>query len=1353
MVKPPETPPRIDLISPPPARLAAPLTPEVKRQIAELTPTTATNVTVTVLGGGIAGLSAAHELIVRGFKVRVIERSVGSLPRDGLTSQDALKGLSEVDLGGVARSQWATTAPTDSPNATKSTRTLAGLGDYTLIDDSGKVVDGGVESRDKIHAFIAIKFDNQSKEYQEEEITRLSKWRLASGKYLQVVALNYEDRRNDAPGMNPNEPLWGPSAALERVRNLKAVFGAITAEWLPATMVTVPVDTRTYAAFGARGAFPGVLVRSHRSTDLLPGEHGFRFFPGFYWHLRNTMFRTPIYDFSDPKNPKRTNSSVHDNLNEVDWQIMADPTRPLPTAFRRKPPASVEEFIEQWQTLRNDLGFRESDMLRFMLRLGRFAASSYRRRREQYARMTWWDFVSLRKLDDLNLQTVYRGGFRRVKPDAARTDAAKKPQADRAPTSIEDDDADFSTETLAAWRGRKTVNGEQPKPESPAEQEASKNAKTKEQLDNEARAADWASREAFLVDSLIKGPEGQLDVGTPDRLPYGLRFRRALRHSPRALVAMDAMVTDAHTQGMLAIQLAMDQLGLNAMTDSTLNGPTSDAWFRHWHRYLDDEGVDFIPGEVTSIDVETGKFTYERSDMTPEERTEYDAKHPIDDSQHYVICAMDPVNVAKILTNSAKTKAAAAAAAAAAASDNAEETRGSSILQVRGEMPSLEDLQYGFTFKWTEVLKHKDKDPQIAEIHKNLCGVTPKQIWEDSMLPDRCGNFVEYYRDWVYGWQRATPDDRSAIDPQKLILSTDNSANPQSKAARAGKDEPNRQDGRFQVLTGIQLFFKRPTAFEHGHIYFAESPWGLMGMSQLQHWRGWKSRQTGIRGNLSLVYGSWRPEKFELGDFVIRRLIVEAQKAHPIGSVEQPEITRETWRSPGEMTCDELADETRLQVAWCRGTDAQFRDDLHVPEISHYHMDDYIQYRGSGGGRAVWNLCPYLINLHDDWDNRPHGEPWNPNSREGRLSAPQGGKGYRVYGRVTPIVFAGSHTRTYTRMSTMEAANESARHAVNSVLWHLSMRREAAEAILNAEELIKRVKVPGDVPKNEQVVATVLKHLETRSLAETLGDAEGILQEIGATPGISEELKFAPGDIVKQARSLANIAAITSAHVSARPLVRGSAEMLRKVDELLRFSQISSADQDSGRLKYVQISESITSPFHVLFVQGGNSSKATKPSAGKGVGSLGRQRPPVRPLDLPVLQTSWFGDFCEVRNHEEYEIPFLDFMKKLDDELYSEWSGNDDAEYEDSSPHELYPTDDNRIRGRPRKRRPHLFDLLQIDSLPDRIDAGEFTVDDTLRTLYSLGGVLLQSIRGPEPVKSVLNLIDSFDALFVKAKR
>ena len=66
---------------------------------------------VTVLGAGITGLTAAHELATRGFRVQVVERAHGS-PTDVVDGDQGAarfrRGLTTPDVGGIARTQWAT---------------------------------------------------------------------------------------------------------------------------------------------------------------------------------------------------------------------------------------------------------------------------------------------------------------------------------------------------------------------------------------------------------------------------------------------------------------------------------------------------------------------------------------------------------------------------------------------------------------------------------------------------------------------------------------------------------------------------------------------------------------------------------------------------------------------------------------------------------------------------------------------------------------------------------------------------------------------------------------------------------------------------------------------------------------------------------------------------------------------------------------------------------------------------------------------------------------------------------------------------------------------------------------------
>ena len=95
------------------------------------------------------------------------------------------------------------------------------------------------------------------------------------------------------------------------------------------------------------------------------------------------------------------------------------------------------------------------------------------------------------------------------------------------------------------------------------------------------------------------------------------------------------------------------------------------------------------------------------------------------------------------------------------------------------------------------------------------------------------------------------------------------------------------------------------------------------------------------------------------------------------------------------------------------------------------------------------NETPYLVPIVGDWDNRPSTDPWNPTGnsfgtvptdehwladldQQNVWQARHGG--YQVHNN--SVVFAGTWTKTFTRMTSMEAACESGRHAVNAILDH-----------------------------------------------------------------------------------------------------------------------------------------------------------------------------------------------------------------------------------------------------------------------------------------------------------------------------
>ena len=110
----------------------------------------------------------------------------------------------------------------------------------------------------------------------------------------------------------------------------------------------------------------------------LPGEHGFRFFPGFYKHIPDTMSRIPFPDGGAP-------GRVNQNLVQCLAGQILQKGKP-PTTFPVRFPQSWAEFRQRLQDLRNrgPLGFNPGELRYFVGRMLRIAVSCQERRLAEY---------------------------------------------------------------------------------------------------------------------------------------------------------------------------------------------------------------------------------------------------------------------------------------------------------------------------------------------------------------------------------------------------------------------------------------------------------------------------------------------------------------------------------------------------------------------------------------------------------------------------------------------------------------------------------------------------------------------------------------------------------------------------------------------------------------------------------------------------------------------------------------------------------------------------------------------------------------------------------------------------------
>lgn len=195
-----------------------------------------------------------------------------------------------------------------------------------------------------------------------------------------------------ALGLNPVVP--SSAAARTRVAVLGGGVSGLTAAHELAERGYAVTVYEYYDAVGGKARsmdVPGTGEGAARKP--LPGEHGFRFFPGFYRNLPDTLRRIPFAGNA---------AGVHDNLRNGTDSLMARsggrPDLHVPLRRATTPPAPGDltvEVLRQTITAALDtvlhLPARESAY--FADRLLVHLTSCDRRREEQWERVPWWDFI------------------------------------------------------------------------------------------------------------------------------------------------------------------------------------------------------------------------------------------------------------------------------------------------------------------------------------------------------------------------------------------------------------------------------------------------------------------------------------------------------------------------------------------------------------------------------------------------------------------------------------------------------------------------------------------------------------------------------------------------------------------------------------------------------------------------------------------------------------------------------------------------------------------------------------------------------------------------------------------------
>lgn len=317
--------------------------------------------TVTVFGAGIAGLTAAHELVTRGFKVQIIEAEY-TYDDEWVEKESVERGV-----GGMARSQFAIAANTG----------LAG-------GKMRRLWSGAELLHDKV-----LNFDDKNLPLEpartNDLIARLARaiTDLKAANALASMAFLLPPPRD--PKGNPLPWKIEEDYRAKFLRDELVKHGVKE----PIDDMLVPyrktgTDRQIYFAPG------GAIVAA---------EHGFRFFPSFYRHLFDSMRRTPILV---PRDSERTKATAFENLVPTDGLGFARDGKALSFVIPRRAILSLEATRKILNQVLEELEYTVEDIQRFSLKLFKYMTTSTARRHAEYEHASWGAFLDSQRYSDVS---------------------------------------------------------------------------------------------------------------------------------------------------------------------------------------------------------------------------------------------------------------------------------------------------------------------------------------------------------------------------------------------------------------------------------------------------------------------------------------------------------------------------------------------------------------------------------------------------------------------------------------------------------------------------------------------------------------------------------------------------------------------------------------------------------------------------------------------------------------------------------------------------------------------------------------------------------------------------------------
>lgn len=154
-------------------------------------------------------------------------------------------------------------------------------------------------------------------------------------------------------------------------------------------------------ALGGKALSDGKPGSATPPQKVLPGEHGFRFFPGFYQHIPDTMKRIPF--------PGNANG-VFDNLVPATETAIARPNKPL-YKFPNHLPVTIDDWILMLEAFFGgfDLGLELGERKFFIERLIDIMTMCDKRRFAELEHTQWWKYIDAENRSDAYQNLLARG--------------------------------------------------------------------------------------------------------------------------------------------------------------------------------------------------------------------------------------------------------------------------------------------------------------------------------------------------------------------------------------------------------------------------------------------------------------------------------------------------------------------------------------------------------------------------------------------------------------------------------------------------------------------------------------------------------------------------------------------------------------------------------------------------------------------------------------------------------------------------------------------------------------------------------------------------------------------------------